>query len=339
VKYFGARQLLITLLAAFALWGIVAIGCLCAGSTGFHWPTHEQMAIRRGSVLTASLIGLALGLAGVVYQAILRNPLADPYLLGVSSGATLAAYVWHLPIFGLIFGSSVLGIAAGEEVFAFAGALLAVGIVFLLAMRRGRLDPITLLLVGVIVNSINGALFLLLNAIYRDLPSNGGPLTFLVGGIQTNLTTAHQVIAAAIIFAGFAIILYLAGQLNVASTSDAEAMALGIRIYRLRWISLIAASLVTAAAVALSGPIGFIGLICPHVARLFVGSDQRRLIPISAALGAGLLAIADAASRALSSEALAQTILPVGVLTGLIGGPFFLFLLWRDRRRGNRGAI
>ena len=109
-------------------------------------------------------------------------------------------------------------------------------------MRRGRLDPITLLLVGVIVNSINGAIFLLLNAIYRDLPSNGGPLTFLVGGIQTDLTTQQTAIAAAIIFIGFVIILFHAGQLNVAATSDAEALSLGVRIHRLRWITLITAS-------------------------------------------------------------------------------------------------
>lgn len=333
MNYFSARRMGIYLLVSLAIWGIIATACLMFGSTGFHWPTSEQMEFRRQSVLCASLIGFALALAGVAYQAILRNPLADPYLLGVSSGATLAAYVWHLPIFSLFFAANLAAIALSQQLFSFAGALLAVGIVFLLSMRRGRLDPITLLLVGVIVNSINGALFLLLNALYRDLPSNGGPLTFLVGGIQTDLTTAQMLIAAAIIFSGFAIVFYFAGQLNVAGASDGEATSLGVRIHRLRWITLLIASLVTAAAVAISGPIGFIGLICPHLARLVTGTDYRKLIPISCALGAGLLAIADAASRYLAAESFAQTMLPVGVLTGLIGGPFFLVLLWRDRRR------
>lgn len=337
---FGIGRLILALVFAVLLWAILAVVCLTAGSTGFHWPDSDQMQIRQQAVLTASLIGFALALAGVAYQAILRNPLADPYLLGVSSGAMLAGYIWHLPLFAALFAlMNQAGMAASEQVFSFVGALIAVAVVFLLSMRRGRLDPITLLLVGVIVNSINGAIFLLLNSIFRDLPSNGGPLTFLVGGIQTDLTSQQVYVAAAITFWGFLILLFYAGQLNVASVSDGEAVSLGVRIHRLRWIALVVASLVTAAAVAISGPIGFIGLVCPHLARLMVGRDHRRLIPVAAALGAGLLAIADAASRALASEALFQTLLPVGVLTGLLGGPFFLLILWQNQRRGMRGVL
>lgn len=331
---FSAARLLLILCLSFLLWAVLAGFCLTIGSTGFHWPAAGQLEIRRESVLTASLIGAALGLAGVAYQAILRNPLADPYLLGVSSGAMLSAYIWHLPFLAAIFETfNLAGLAVSQQVFAFAGALLAVAVVFLLSMRRGRLDPITLLLVGVIVNSVNGAIFLLLNALYRDLPGTGGPLAFLVGGIQTDLTAQQMTVATVIIVIGFLILLMFAGQLNVAGVSDAEALSLGVRIDRLRWIALVVASLVTAAGVALSGPIGFIGLVCPHLARLIVGRDHRRLLPVATALGAGLLAVADAASRGLASEALAQTLLPVGVLTGLIGGPFFLVLLWQDRRR------
>jgi iron complex transport system permease protein len=106
-----------------------------------------------------------------------------------------------------------------------------------------------------------------------------------------------------------------------------------VRIHRLRWTAMIVASLITASAVAISGPIGFVGLVCPHLARLIVGNDQRRLLPIATALGAGLLAVADAASRWLASLSSVQSVLPVGVLTGLMGGPFFLFLLWRRRHR------
>src|SRR6185312_9749801 len=146
-------------------------------------------------------------------------------------------------------------------------------------------------------------------------------------GIQTNLEW-HQKLAAAVVCAlGFGVLLALAPQLNVAGLSEAEARSLGVRIHRLRWLALIVASLVTASAVAISGPIGFIGLICPHLARLFVGTDQRKLLPVATALGAMLLCIADAASRRFAGEGFAQTLLPVGVITSLLGGPFFLLLL------------
>src|SRR5205823_3850517 len=138
--------------------------CLAVGSSGdVGWPhNHDVFHFRREMVLLASLVGAALAAAGVTYQAILRNPLADPYLLGASSGAMLAAYLWQFP-----WITSWLA-AAGEQGFAFAGALLAVGVVFFLASRRGRLEPITLLLVGVIVNAVNGSIFLLFNSILKD---------------------------------------------------------------------------------------------------------------------------------------------------------------------------
>jgi len=131
---------------------------------------------------------------------------------------------------------------------------------------------------------------------------------------------------------GFAILLYLSGQLNVATLSESEAQSLGVRIHLLRWVGLGVASLITASAVAISGPIGFVGLVSPHLGRLLVGHDARRLLPVATVLGACLLAIADAASRKLSAAHGVETILPVGVLTGLLGGPFFLLLLWQNRR-------
>jgi iron complex transport system permease protein len=201
------------------------------------------------------------------------------------------------------------------------------------------LEPITLLLVGVIVNAINGSLFLLFNTLKRDITGgSGGPMSFLVGGIQTNLTGAQEYTAAAVVLVGLILLMLISGELNVAALSEAEATALGVRIHRLRWIGLGVASLVTATVVAISGPIGFVGLICPHVARRFVGTDQRRLLPVSTAMGAALLALADAASRLLSNPGMTGTILPVGVLTGLLGGPFFLMLLWQSRRSGERAV-
>jgi iron complex transport system permease protein len=334
--HWGLRQLLLTLLLCITAWAIVAAGCVCVGSTtgGPHWPVNKGiLAYRREVVLQASLVGAALAAAGVVYQAILRNPLADPYLLGVSSGAMLASFLWRFSSLAMIAASAA---ALSQQAFSFAGALITIAVVFLLSMRRGKLEPITLLLVGVIVNSINGSIFLLLNSLNRDIAGgSGGLTTFLIGAIQTNLTAWQQGSAAVAVAICWLVLLYIAGQLNVAVLGEAEAAALGIRIHRLRWVALGTASLMTAAAVAISGPIGFIGLVCPHVARLLVGTDQRRLLPFATAMGAALLAIADALSRQLSSSSLAQTILPVGVLTGILGGPFYLLLLWNARQRSH----
>jgi iron complex transport system permease protein len=333
VKRWGPAQFALTLLAALAGSILVAAACLLFGSTGIGWPTRPQWEERINPVVISSLVGAALASAGVVYQAILRNPLADPYLLGVSSGASLGVYLWALP-----FAASTAALAgASQQLFAFAGAMFSVAIVFGLSQRRGRLEPLTMLLVGVIVNAMNGAIFLLLVHLNlsRDIAgASGGVLRFLVGGIQTNLTLQQPPIwiSAGVIGAGWIIMLLLAGPISVATLGEAEAAALGVGIHRLRWTAMIAASLVTASAVAISGPIGFVGLICPHLGRLLVGADQRRLLPIATALGAMLLASADAASRALASPRSGLgTQLPVGVLTGLLGGPFFLALLWRKR--------
>jgi iron complex transport system permease protein len=329
MRRWGVQQLLLTLGASALVWAVVAAICLTFGSTGsIGIPTREQINIRLEPVLVASLVGAALGSAGVVYQAILQNPLADPYLLGISSGASLGAYLWRFA--GL---AGVVGASWSQQGFAFAGAIAAVAVVFGLAGARGRLEPLTLLLVGVIVNAVNGSVYLLLNSILRDLPGSGGPLLFLVGGIQASLASGQLLAASVCVAMGWMILLWLSGQLNVAVLSEAEAMSLGVHIQRLRWIGLIVASLVTAAAVAVSGPIGFVGLVCPHLARLFVGQDQRRLLPVSTALAAALLVVADAVSRKLASQSGINTQLPVGVITGLLGGPFFLLLLWQRRRR------
>lgn len=330
----NAKQLGTTLAISLLIWVVLAGACLMMGSTGtIGLPTSEQLSGRLEMVLMASLVGAALSGAGVVYQAILQNPLADPYLLGVSSGASLAAYLWRFmpPSFLALGGGLMAGMS--QQGFAFIGAILAVAVVFSLAGARGRLEPLTLLLVGVIVNAVNGSIYLLINTINRGLAASGGVETFLVGGLQVNLTTSQQASAAVVVGIGWVVLLFLSGQLNVAVLSEGEAMSLGLRIHRMRWIGLIVASLVTAAAVAISGPIGFVGLVCPHLARLIVGRDHRKLLPVATALGAGLLAIADAVSRKLAAQDGVGTQLPVGVLTGLLGGPFFLLLLWQMRRR------
>jgi iron complex transport system permease protein len=322
------RSLGLHLATGLGAWLVVAILCLCVGSTGWRW----EPAIRIQSVIVASLVGAALAAAGTAYQAVLRNPLADPYLLGASSGAALAAYIWRLPA---LTGIAVLGGELGQEGFAFAGALGAVAVVLAITTARSgakRLDPVTLLLVGVIINAVNGAVYLLLNAIHKDLPVAGGEVGLLVGGIG-QVTTLQLICAAMFIAIGCATLMMLSGPLTVASLSEPEAQSLGVRIQLVRWVVLAAASLATAAAVAISGPIAFVGLICPHVARRIVGPDARRMLPAATACGAILLALADATSRGLAQQHLLGTELQVGILTGLLGGPFFLILLMEGAGR------
>lgn len=333
MKRWGPSQLLSTFCLSLLAWAVIAALCMMVGSTHFGWPDSGwEFAHRREVVLQASLVGAALAGAGVAFQAILRNPLAEPYLLGVSTGAALASYLWRFRFATTLLLALGIAQSASQQIFAFGGALASVGIVFLLASRRGRIEPVTLLLVGVIVNSINAALFLLVNALYKDLPDSGDALSFLVGSIQTNLDRQQLWVATSIIGLGWIWLWSMAGSLNAAGLSDDEALAMGVRIHLTRWVALLVASLMTASAVAISGPIGFIGLICPHLVRLVVGHDHRRLLPYATACGAAMLALADAASRLLASRQGVQTLLPVGVLTAMLGGPFFLMMLWRQRK-------
>lgn len=321
---------------SFCLWGAVASACLLVGSTGIGVPTAAQLAPRLEVVMLASLVGAALAAAGVVYQAVLRNPLADPYLLGVASGATLGSLLWRFPALTLLPWLA----AAGQQAAALLGALAAVAVVFAAGARRGRLEPVTLLLTGVVVSSLCGAVLLLLVSLRPELltSTGGGAASLLIGGLQTNLTLPLRLGAAAVVGVGFVVLMLLASPLSVAMLSDAEAESIGVRVDRLRWVALITASLVVAAAVAVSGPIAFVGLICPHLARRLVGPDPRRLLPVATALGAALLAAADALCRVLSQEGLLGTVLPVGVITSLLGGPFFLLLLLRQGRRSRSEA-
>ncbi len=330
MRRWGTGQFVVTLVVCVAIWAAVAYGCLYVGSTGVHWPSPEIFPRRFASVMMASVVGAALGAAGATYQAVFRNALADPYLLGVSSGANLTVYLWRSS-FDVFTGAAALLAVLGslsQQVFAFAGAAASVGIVFLLAQRRGRLEPVTMILVGVVVNAVNGAFFLLVHFVinrYVAAGQSGDPLKLLVGSFDTNLTPTQRWTAAACVLVGIVILLSISGSLAVAWLGEDEVESLGVRVQRLRWIGLVTASLVTASAVAVAGPIGFVGLICPHLARMLVGTDFRRLFPVAIATAAAMLAAADAGARRLDQ-------LPVGVLTGLLGGPFFLLLLWRLRR-------
>ncbi|MEM8873123.1 MAG: iron ABC transporter permease [Planctomycetota bacterium] len=304
-------------------WAVTALLALCVGSTGsVAFPSGFALEHRLDVVLLASLVGAALATAGVGYQAVLRNPLAEPYLLGTAGGAALAAYAVRLA------GLPVLT----ETVAAFGGALLAVVVVLGVAGRRGAVRQTAVILVGVIVASICGAAFALLYALNRD----SDPFAVLIGDVRSNLPAGPKWVALMLLVVGYALTAALAGKLNAATLGDDEAAALGVRVGRLRVIVLLAASLTVAGAVALAGPIGFVGLVGPHIARLLVGADVRRLLPVATAGGAVLMVGAEALSRVLSRPEALNTGVPVGVWTALLGGPLFITLLRRSEVRNER---
>ena len=300
---------------------------MCVGSTGgFGWPGEFALAIRRDRAIVAALAGMALAVAGVGYQAVLRNPLAEPYLLGASGGAALAAFAWTLAPVAIALPAVISGL--GQQAFAFVGAMGAVLIVLGLAGARGVLEPTRAILVGVVVSILTGAIFALLAELFRN--PGGNALSFLFGRVPDPSRVELWTIAVVSI-ATTLLTAMLAGSLAAVGLSSREATATGANVNRVRWMTLGIASLAAATATAVCGPIGFVGLMGPHVARLLVGPDPRRLLPVAAAVGAALLCFADAVGR-FGSQALGTTI-AAGIITNLMGGPFFLILLYSRRGR------
>jgi len=273
-------------------------------------------------VLMAAIVGGALATAGAALQALLRNPLADPHLLGVSSGAALAG-VCALVLRPVFLGHTLVVPAA-----AFAGALASMWIVVALSRVDRRLESYTLLLVGVIYNAFAGALLMFINSVV-DFYQAHNVLFWLMGSLGT---TDYTVVGALALYTlvGLAMLLARARDLDCLSLGDDRAAELGVRVERARVVTFVAASLLVGAVVSVSGMIGFVGLVVPHLVRLRTGSDHRLLLPASHLAGAIFLVWADTAAR----TALGGTEVPVGVVTALCGAPFFVYLLRRERRRG-----
>ncbi len=276
------------------------------------------MDVRMPRILTAALVGAGLAMSGVIYQGILLNPLADPYTLGVSSGAAFGASLALLANLTLIGQFSV-------PLFAFAGAIATLFIVLHLSTFNGQMSAGTLILSGVIVGAILSAGISLLKYLADEQVTV--IIFWLMGSFASRTWTDVGMVALALSF-GSLISLYYSRDLNVMSLGGRSADSLGVETARIRKILLLTASLVTAVCVAVSGIIGFIGLIVPHLMRFIVGPDNRKLLPVSILAGAILLLAADTLTRAvLPAE------VPIGVLTALIGGPFFC-LIFRRRQRG-----
>ncbi len=280
------------------------------------------LGIRLPRTVLVLLTGAALGGSGAAYQGLFRNPLADPYLIGVASGAGLGAVLamsleWPYSFWGLL----------AVPCAAFAGALLTVFLVYALA-RLGRTLPTTkLILAGVAFSSFATALtsFLML----RSTGELRRAIAWLLGGASQ---AGWEPVLALLPFLGLGLggLLLSGHALNLLQFGDDQAQQLGLPVVRTRTLLLLAASFATAAAVSFSGVIGFVGLIAPHVMRLWFGADYRRLLPLSILAGAGSLLVADVIARSV----LAPQELPLGIVTALAGAPFFLWVLRRAKNQG-----
>ncbi|MDO4557756.1 MAG: iron ABC transporter permease [Planctomycetia bacterium] len=295
---------------------LVALSCGAVHVPWSGFTTSPVMKLRLARVILALFAGASLSVAGCVLQSLMRNPLAEPYLLGVSSGAGVAAVVT------VCSGLSVFGTAT-TPVAAFFGAMGAILLVCALARQRDGSTPVgSLLLSGAILNSILGSVLIFVVSVSSSEYLHG-ILWWMLGNLQIfdwNLLAVTGVIT---VF-GIGICLVLARPLNLISLGDETATQLGVEVQRVRLILLMVASLLTAGTIAACGLIGFVGLIVPHTIRLLVGSDHRRLIPVSVLGGAIFLTAADTVARtAMDVE------IPIGVITSLVGGPFFLGLLRR----------
>jgi iron complex transport system permease protein len=272
--------------------------------------------VRLPRVLAAVLIGAALAAAGAAYQTLFRNPLVSPDILGVSTGAGLGA------VLGIFLSLPVVGI----QLLAFAVGLATVGLVYAIAsLVHGREPILVLVLAGVVVGSLAGAAISLMKILadpYDQLPA----IVFWLLGSLSAIRRGEVWTAMPLVLVGLVPLVLLRWRINVLSLGDEEAKALGVEAGRLRFLVVAAATLMTASVVAISGVIGWVGLVIPHIARMAVGPSFDRLLPTAMLLGASYLLLVDTLARTM-----ARIEVPIGILTAIIGAPFFLWLLARGR--------
>ncbi len=281
--------------------------------------------LRLPRVLLGAVVGVGLAVAGTLFQGLFRNPMADPAVIGVSSGAALGAIVVIVAGGGGALGG--LGVAGA----AFVGALAVAFLVYRLARVGPAVHVVTLLLAGIAVAAvISGVMSLVMSFSGQEIRNI---YFWLLGGLSARGWGALQVVTP-IVAAGTGLAFLLAADLNVMALGEERAAQLGVEVERCKRRALALGALMAAAAVSVSGVIGFVGLMTPHLLRLVVGSDHRRLLPAVVLAGPSILILADLASRV----AIAPEELPVGAVTAVLGGPFFLFLLRRERRGARAGA-
>ena len=328
------RARLVTTIAAYGALAVVT--CLLAplvGSTPISFSRVFDRSVpfidnvdaqiffvaRMPRVLAGAVVGAALASAGVVLQALLRNPLATPFTLGVSAGAALGA------ILAISFGAAIaFGPFTAVPLASLVGAILAASIVYGLATKPGRpMSTSVLLLAGVTLNSFFSALILFVQYM-SDFTETFRTVRWLMGDLDVG-SFAPVLGALPLLLAAFAVFAMLPSSLNLLSVGAEQAATRGVDVARVQRLAFISSALATAAAVSLAGPIGFVGIVVPHLVRLMVGVDHRIVLPASALFGAAFLVACDVVARTV----LAPVEVPVGIVTAMLGGPFFLWLLVR----------
>lgn len=317
-RQLGLRLGLLVLMAAGA--GLLR---MLVGGGGLAWPESGAIFdLRFHRLLTGSVVGVGLAIAGVLLQSLLRNPLAAPDLMGLSAGAGLA-----VTLSALLTGGAI-GVA-GSAVPALAGAMAVLGFVWLLSQRRGLVDPITMILVGVIVSVLLGSATALVRT---QLPDQGQSAARWMMGAISDDAPRGAVAGVWVLTLGVAGVSWWMGRLfDAASLGEDEARSSGVPIGWVRAVQLIGAGVLTAGTIVLAGPVGFVGLVCPHAARLLLGPGHRALVVGAALAGIAMVVGADALIKGVPGPA---GRIPVGVVTSLVGGPVFLVMLLRSRRDG-----
>ncbi|GAB5496105.1 MAG: iron ABC transporter permease [Phycisphaerales bacterium] len=320
------RRAVVAILILLALLAGAVLLRLAIGTERLGFAQSDQVArLRLIRVLAACAVGCGLAGAGVLLQALMRNPLAAPDLLGLSAGASLAvlisAYVGYL-------ATGAVTPSAADPVSAFIGAVLALAFVYSLSQRRGFVEPVTLILVGVVVSILCGAAGALVK---QFMPDGGFAVSrLLVGRISDDLSMGMVTGVLVVVLVCTLIGAALGPAMDASSMSDDEAKSVGVSIGRLRAMLFVLAGVMTAGTVVLAGPIGFVGLVVPHAVRLVVGPSHRGLVIGSALLGASAVLLADSGVRMLP---MSTGRLPIGVVTALVGGPIFLWMLYVSLRR------
>jgi iron complex transport system permease protein len=282
--------------------------------------------VRLPRILSAVVVGAALAASGTVYQGILLNPLADPYTLGVSAGAAFGASLALLMNGGMVIGGAC---GLSVPVFSFGGACAALAVVVLVSSSAHDFSSTNLILAGIMVTAILSAAISLVKYIADEQVS---VIIFWLMGSFVSRTWADVRLTGAATLAGALVCLYYSRELNLLTLGRRSAASLGVETRRLPLVLLTAASMMAAVCVSVSGIIGFVGLLVPHMMRGLVGADNGRLLPMAMTAGAFLLLLADTFTRAVLPHEI-----PIGVLTALIGGPFFCWVLFRRRRREGGG--
>lgn len=325
------RSLKAILILAAALAASVLLRLLVGTSIGQHfgWPTALALPLRLDRLWVALTVGAALATGGVLLQSLLKNPLAAPDLIGAAAGAGLAVML----AVSLSSGDVAhLGSAfAVNAPAALIGSLGALALVYTLSQRRGFIEPVNLVLVGVIVSVVFGAVTMLIATLRSDQGFSAA--RWMVGSISDETRGWPVALVAAITLAGIAAGMAAGPAMDVAALGDDEAQSSGVNIARLRLLLFLISGILTAAAVVLAGPIGFVGLVCPHVARLMAGPGHRAVVLGAALAGAALVTAADAAGAA-GGIITGGGRVPIGIITALVGGPVFILLLKQDAGAG-----